>query len=49
MAAHDKHDKHAPEGKHGEEGHKKRRHGGAHQGAPHVEKDESEVRWLISY
>jgi flagellar motor protein MotB len=26
---------------------KRRKHG--HQGAPHVEKDESEVRWLISY
>jgi chemotaxis protein MotB len=42
MAAHDRPEGH-PEGK------KQRRHGGAPHGAPHVEKDESEVRWLISY
>jgi flagellar motor protein MotB len=32
-----------------EKSRRRRPHGGGHQGAPHVEKDESEVRWLISY
>ncbi len=45
MAAHDRHDPHAK----GENGKKKRRTGGHAPAAPHLEKDESEVRWLISY
>jgi flagellar motor protein MotB len=32
-----------------EKSRKRRPHARGHQGAPHVEKDESEVRWLISY